>query len=257
MKNLTVQKEITIKQAMKKLSQSGTKCLIVTDQKSYLLGTLSDGDIRKAILKGAAVDDQILEIYNQRPTVLEEGNYNHKDAKKLFIKSKFGLIPVVDEKGALVDILFWETLFQNGEKKWDKRLDIPVVIMAGGKGTRLEPFTKVLPKPLVPINEKPVIEHIIERFTDAGVREFILTINYKASIMKAFFEELNPNYSVDFIQEEKPLGTAGSLKSLEGKFKEPFMVTNSDIIIKADYDDLYFGGIHEKIHHTLWYLRIK
>ena len=111
--------------------------------------------------------------------------------------------------------------------------------MAGGKGTRKEPFTKVLPKPLVPIHEKPVIEHIIERYTDVGVNEFIFTVNYKARIMKAFFEELKPDFSVDFVEEQDPLGTAGSLKFLENRFDMPFFVTNCDIIIKADYSDLY------------------
>ena len=239
MRDITVQGNITIRQAMKKLSQSGEKCLIITDEKSNLLGTLSDGDLRKAILKGAAVGDHVTDVYQQRPTVLVEGNYSLKDAKKLFTKNKFDLIPVVDEKCKLVDILFWETVLQNGENQREQKLDIPVVIMAGGKGTRLEPFTKVLPKPLVPIHEKPVIEHIIERFTEVGVRNFILTVNYKASIMKAFFEELAPDFSVEFLEEQEPLGTAGSLRLLEGRFNTPFMVTNSDIIIKADYPDLY------------------
>jgi len=239
MRDITVQSTITIRQAMKKLSQSGEKCLVITDQESNLLGTLSDGDLRKAILKGANVGDHVTNIYQQSPTVLVEGNYNIKNAKKLFTKNKFDLIPVVDQKGKLVDVLLWETLFQNEENKREDVLDIPVVIMAGGKGTRLEPFTKVLPKPLVPIHEKPVIEHIIERFTEVGVNKFIVTLNYKSSIMKAFFEELEPDFTVDFVEEQEPLGTAGSLKFLEGRLNKPFIVTNCDIIIKADYFDLY------------------
>ena len=111
--------------------------------------------------------------------------------------------------------------------------------MAGGKGTRLEPFTKVLPKPLIPIHEKPVIEHILEHFTNVGVKQFILTVNYKARIMKAYFEELKPDYSIDFVEEQKPLGTAGSLKFLENKFNSPIFVTNCDIIIQADYPDIF------------------
>jgi NDP-sugar pyrophosphorylase family protein len=151
---------------------------------------------------------------------------------------------VVDEKGKLVDILFWESVFKNGNNRQNEKIDMPVVIMAGGKGTRLGLFTKVLPKPLVPIHEKTVIEHIIERFTDVGADQFILTINYKARIMKAYFEELNPDYSVNFVEESKPLGTAGSLKFLENKFDKPFMVSNCDIIIKTDYLDLY--EFHQK-----------
>ena len=249
MKDITVQPDITIRKAMKKLNQSGEKCLIITNAQKSLLGTLSDGDLRRAILKGATMGDTIESVYQHKPTVLRHKHYDLSEAKKLFTKQKFDIIPVVDEEGKLKDILFWKTVFRNGENREKKCLDTPVIIMAGGKGTRLELFTKVLPKPLVPIHEKPVIEHIIERFTDVGVDQFILTINYKARIMKAYFEELNPNYSVDFLEEHKPLGTAGSLKFLENKFDKPFMVTNCDIIIKTDYLDLY--KFHQKNNYDI------
>lgn len=224
---------------MKKLNKSGEKCLVIVDDKDKLLGTLSDGDLRKAIFKGAGVNISIDNIYHSNPTVLIKNKYKSIEAKKLFTQNKFDLIPVVDEKGNLQDILFWETVFKNDKNKRINKIDVPVVIMAGGKGTRLEPFTKVLPKPLIPIHEKPVIEHIIERFTAVGINKFILSINYKARIMKAFFEELKPDFSIDFIEEEKPLGTAGSLKLLNKIIDKPFMVTNCDIIIKVDYPDLY------------------
>ena len=239
MKDITAQPNITIRQAMKKLSQSGQKCLVIVDENMTLLGTLSDGDLRKAILKGALVGDSIKDIYHSQPTVLIEGKYNREEAKIFFSKNKFDLIPLVNDEGKLTDILLWENLFKNVKKKQNISLDIPVVIMAGGKGTRLEPFTKVLPKPLLPIHEKPVIEHILERFTNVGVNTFILTVNYKARIMKAFIEELKPDFSVGFVEEHEPLGTAGSLKFLEDRFDKPFFVTNCDIIIKADYPDLY------------------
>ena len=242
--DITVNSYITIRHAMKKLGQTGEKCLVVIDEKNTMLGTLSDGDLRKAILKGSGVGDYISDIYCQKPTVFVKGKYSTKDVKKLFIKNKFDLIPVVDDKGKLSDILLWETVFKNDKNRQNEKLDVPVVIMAGGKGTRLEPFTKVLPKPLVPIHDKPVIEHIIERFVKVGVNEFILTINHKARILKAFFEELRPDYSIDFVEEQDPRGTAGSLKLLEGRFSEPFVVTNCDIIIKADYLDLY--AFHQK-----------
>jgi len=239
MKDITVNPDINIRQAMKALSQSGEKCLVIIDEKKALLGTLSDGDLRKAILRGASVNASICDIYQPKPTVFVKGKYSTEDAKKLFTQNKFDLIPVVDEKGKLADIILWETVFKNDNNRQNEKLDISVVIMAGGKGTRLEPFTKVLPKPLVPIHDKPVIEHILERFTEVGVNEFIITINHKARILKAFFEELKPDYSVDFVEEQEPLGTASSLKFLENRFDRPFMVSNCDIIIKANYLDLY------------------
>ena len=239
MKDLIVLPNITIKQALKKISQSGEKCLVVVNKNNNLLGTLSDGDLRKSILKGIGLSEPITSVYNPKPTVLVESNFKLIQAKKLFLNKKYDLIPIVNEKGILVDILVWEKVFKNKKKKLHQDLNVPVVIMAGGRGTRMEPFTKVLPKPLIPIHEKPVIEHIIEQFTAVGVNKFVLTVNYKAQIMKAFFEELNPDYSVDFLEEKEPLGTAGSLKFLQGKFDKSFLVTNCDIIIKTNYVDLY------------------
>ena len=110
--------------------------------------------------------------------------------------------------------------------------------MAGGKGTRLEPFTNVLPKPLIPINEKTVIEHIIEKFLKNNISNFIITLNYKSKILKAFFDEIKPKFNVSFIDEPKPLGTAGGLSLLTGKIKKPFLVTNCDTIININTDDL-------------------
>lgn len=239
MKDLKTTPNISIREALKKLNHSGHKCLIIVDNNNTLIGTLSDGDLRKAILRGFNVGNPIKGIYQSDPTVLLSGEYSKEEAKKIFIKKKFDLIPVVDQNGKCVDVLSWEKIFNNGEKKSDKKLSTPVVIMAGGKGTRLEPFTNILPKPLMPIHDKPIIEHIIERFTDVGVNHFILSINYKASIIKAYFEELEPDYTFEFIEEKSPLGTAGSLKFLKNRFEKPFLVTNCDIIIRTDYQDLY------------------
>ncbi len=239
MKDIVVQLGITIHQAMKNLSQTGQKCLVITDEENMLIGTLSDGDLRKAILKGATVRDSIENFYQQKPAVLVEGKYSLSEAKKLFLQHNFDLVPIVNEIGKLEDILLLESILKNGDNQQKDKLDVPVLIMAGGKGTRMEPFTKILPKPLVPVNEKPIIEHIIQRFTGFGCHEFHLTVNYKARILKAYFEELQPEYNVTFVDENEPLGTAGSLQYLNGKFDTAFFVTNCDIIIKTDYVSLY------------------
>ena len=239
MKDITIQPNITIRQAMKKLNQAGEKCLVIVDEKNTLLGTLSDGDLRKSILKGVVVGDPIKSIYQQNPTVLVEGKYSLSEAKKLFLKHNFDLIPVVNENRLLTDILHFQSVFKNAENQQKSKLDVPVIIMAGGRGTRMQPFTKILPKPLVPIQEKPIIEHIIQRFTDIGCHEFYLTVNYKGRILKAYFEELQPEYRVHFVEEDEPLGTAGSLRFMERKLDKPFFVTNCDIIIKSDYASIY------------------
>ena len=172
-----------------------------------------------------------------------QNQYTSDEAKRILRDKKIDLIPIVDEEYKVVDYITWSII--NGRKQNKKTLcNVSVVIMAGGKGTRMEPFTSVLPNPLIPIHEKPIIEHIIERFTDMGCSDFHLTVNYKGKILKAYFEELKPDYSVSFVDESQPLGTAGSLQYLKEKFDKPFFVTNCDIIIKADYVNLY--EFHQK-----------
>jgi len=238
MKDITVRPDITIREAMKALDTTAEKCLLVVDGGKKLLGTLTDGDLRRSILGGAQFTHDISGCFKKEPIVLVSGTFKNEEISVLLREHKLDLIPVVDGDGMVVDYMTWTSL---GEKK-RPALDlsrVPVVVMAGGKGTRMEPFTKVLPKPLVPIHDKTVIEHIIERFTDVGCNEFHLTVNYKGRILKAYFEELQPNYEVYFVDESEPLGTAGSLRLLQGTGNLPFFVTNCDIIIKADYAALY------------------
>tara|TARA_Y100001935_G_C17310048_1_gene515209 strand:+ start:4948 stop:6000 length:1053 start_codon:yes stop_codon:yes gene_type:complete len=251
MKSLYVKPDITIREAMKKLSQSGEKCLVVVDQKNTLLGTLSDGDLRKAILNGSEVSETINKIYNSSPTILFDGEYSVDEVKELFIQQRFDLIPIVNNQRELKDILLLKNILKSGEEEQKEKLNAPVVIMAGGRGTRLEPFTSVLPKPLVPVDEKPIIEHIIEKFTDVGCNDIFLSVNYKGNIMKAYFDELKPSYNVSYIDEITPLGTAGSLRYLKGKFNNPFFVTNCDIVVNADYASLMNDHIKNNNDITL------
>ncbi len=239
MNELIISSDISIRDAMKKMSEIGEKCLVITGQDNILIGTLSDGDIRKAILKGANFRESIEPFYQKSPTVLLEDKFEASDVKNIFHDKEFDIIPVINSKGNLIDIIKWNSFFNTPSKKNELKINVPVVIMAGGKGTRLEPFTKVLPKPLIPIHEKPIIEHIIELFNQIGCDKFYLTVNYKARILKAYFEELQPDYKTHFISEKSPLGTASSLGLLNRRFTEPFFVTNCDIIIKADYCKIY------------------
>ena len=135
-----------------------------------LLGTLSDGDVRKAILKkGASMDSSIKNIFQPNAKYFVQGKFNINQAKRILIKQRYDLIPIVNEEKILKDIILLRDLYKNNNNKTKRKLKAPVVIMAGGRGTRMEPFTKILPKPLLPIHEKPVIEHIIEKFNNVGV----------------------------------------------------------------------------------------
>jgi len=243
MKDLTISPNITISHAMKALDATAKKCMLVVNQNNELLGTLTDGDLRRSILSGLKFSEKIKNTYNTNPTFLIQGSYTKKEAENLLKNMELDLIPIVDENHILVDYVTWSIL--DSDSPHSKTLEnVPVVIMAGGKGTRMEPFTKILPKPLIPVHDKPIIEHIIERFTDLGCTEFHLMVNYKGRILKAYFEELQPKYRVNFIEELEPLGTAGSLSFLNRQFDQPFFVSNCDIIIKADYASLY--EFHQK-----------
>lgn len=238
---------IIIREALKTLNKAATGCLIIINEKGKLVGTLSDGDIRRCILSKRSLNGTINNLYTKSPLYLVDGQYNDRDVKNIFLKCKISIIPIVDSNKMVIDFLHNIEYFSDDQAKKEKfnnLSNVPVVIMAGGKGTRLEPFTHVLPKPLVPIREKPIIEHIIERFTELGCSDFYLTANYKGKILKAYFEELQPNYDVHFVEEKQSLGSAGSLRFLDGKLNLPFFVTNCDTIIKAEYTDLY--EFHQK-----------
>jgi dTDP-glucose pyrophosphorylase len=237
--NLLILPDVTISEAMIAMNRSSVKCLIVIDSSQILIGTLSDGDIRKSLLKGKTIKDKVKDIYNDQPMYFREGTFTSQEVKKTLLEKKLNLAPVVDGNLRVIDVLFWEEIFRNDVSvNRIQRIEAPVIIMAGGKGIRLEPFTHVLPKPLVPIKGKTVIEHIIDSFVACGVKDFYLTVNHKSRIIKAYFEDLQPSYKVSFIDEKKPLGTGGSLKYMKGKIKETFIVTNCDIIINMEYAGL-------------------
>ena len=253
MKNLLIKLNTNIKNALEQLSKTGEKCLIVVDKENRLLGTLSDGDVRKAILKGKFHKDKINKFYQKNPTFLRKENYSPNQAKNILIKKRIDIIPIIEKSRKVVEVLTFANIFKKSKNNHRSgAFSTTVVIMAGGKGTRLEPFTSVLPKPLVPINEKPVIEHIIEKFVNNNNNvNFFITLNYKSRVLRAFFQEKRTNYKLSFVEEPKPLGTVGGLSLLEGKIKKPFLVTNCDTIININFDNLMNFHISNRNSLTL------
>jgi NDP-sugar pyrophosphorylase family protein len=149
-------------------------------------------------------------------------------------------MPVLDEQGNLADVYFWEDLFTSSEKRVDARLNVPVVIMAGGKGTRLKPLTNILPKPLIPIGEKTIMEVIIDKFCQYGICQFYISVNYKHELIKFYFDQIEKkDYKIDYVQEKDFLGTAGSLFLLKNKITTTFFVSNCDILIDENYSEIY------------------
>ena len=239
MKNIFINMEISILEAFKVLDETAEKCLLITDKNKKLLGTITDGDLRRAILNGKKFSEPIKNCCNRNPVSIDHRSYNDKLAAKLLVDKNLTLIPVTNQKHQVVDYITWSN-FKDGYKDKIKNSlsGIPVLIIAGGKGSRLKPFTKILPKPLIPINEVPILEHITNQFTAYGISKFYISVNYKSKIIKAYFEDLNPSYEVSFIEEKKPLGTIGSLHYLDGIINQPCFISNCDILIKSDYEKI-------------------
>lgn len=232
-----INEDLPLRKAMKWMSDFGKKNLFIVNKKNILLGSLSDGDIRKWILSCGSLNDQVRKIINRKPKTVNNG-YKVEEVKKIMLKHLIGSVPVISSDGIVEDVLTWEKVFSGQKPSHKKRLNLPVVIMAGGEGKRLDPFTRVLPKPLIPIGEKPIIEIIMDRFGEYGVKDVFLTVNHKAKMIKSYFDDSTSDYNIKYIEETKPLGTAGSLKLLKSKVKGPFIVTNCDILIESAYDEI-------------------
>ncbi len=236
LKNILVKPDHTIKQALKQMDSMGEKTLLVVDDQNMLWGTVTDGDVRRWILKGRNLTENVSKVMNPKPISLKY-NFERETAKNLMIKQTLECLPIVDDNKKVISAVWWVDLFENKSKKL-KALNVPVVIMAGGEGSRLEPFTKILPKPLMPIGDRPIIEIIINRFMDYGCDDFYLSLSYKSNIIKAYFSDLKQKYKITYIHEKQPLGTAGSLHFLKKRIKKTFFMSNCDIVIDADYADI-------------------
>lgn len=239
-KNIKIRPDISIKKAMRALDLAEEKIVLVVDDNERMIGCLSAGDIRRYILKYNDINGSIEKAYNKNPFFVNEDEYDADKVKKMLIEKRLELIPILDKDHKVVDYITWEDAhYDKARYKPKRQISTSVVIMAGGEGKRLDPFTRVLPKPLVPIGNKPIVELIIDKFRDYGIKDYYLVVNHMAKVLKAFFRENPQPYSIHFIDEDKPLGTAGSLRKLMGKTEGPLFVTNCDIIIETDYADLY------------------
>jgi len=226
----------TLLQAMKQMDANDIKLLIILDEDIFI-GLISIGDIQRAIINNISLDKSIKDVIRTNIKVAYVGD-DFNTIKETMIEYRTECMPVLDGK-TLVDVYFWEDVFPE-ERKVNKFLfDIPVVIMAGGKGTRLKPITNVIPKPLVPIGEKPIMEIIIDSFHKSGSNTFYASVNYKADMIKYYFDGIEHDYHIDYFIEDRPLGTAGSMYLLKDKIHSTFFVSNCDIVIDQDYREIY------------------
>ena len=232
-RDIFIEKDITIREAIKVLDETARKIIFVLEN-DILIGTVTDGDVRRWILRSGDLNHTVNNIMNSNPITLNIRE-SHL-ARKVMKLKQIEAVPIVNDSNNVIDIIFW-----NDEKlslKENKKISTPVVIMAGGKGTRLYPYTKILPKPLIPIGDYCITERIIDRFIKFGCENFYLTVNYKKNMIKAYFEDLDKKYKLNYVEEEKFLGTGGSLHLLKESINETFFVSNCDILVEANYLDI-------------------
>ena len=256
MKNLIINNSATIKQSLYRLEKNIQKCLLVVNEKKVFIGTLTDGDIRRAIIFGSNVDSKIDKYVRKKAYSMTSEYYskiNSRDLKRFIeklSKSRIDVVPILDNKKRIIDFIDTQQhqdLSNDPDNFFDK---IPLVIMAGGKGTRLKPFTDIFPKPLVPINNLPTVEHIINYFKESGIKKIYLTLNYKKKLIKSYFED-NKIHKLKYVEEKKILGTAGSLSLFKKKINSNFFVCNCDTIVKINLKKFYEYHTKGKFDITL------
>jgi dTDP-glucose pyrophosphorylase/CBS domain-containing protein len=249
-KERIIEANIPVLEALKKMDVLQVKLLFVFDNNSFK-GLLSIGDIQRAIIRNESLDTPIKNIIRKDITVARISE-DEQSIKARMLEFRTECMPVLDEEGELADVYFWEEIFPTSEKRVNAKLDVPVVIMAGGKGTRLKPLTNVLPKPLIPIGENTIMEVIIDKFCQYGICQFYISVNYKHELIRFYFDHIeNKGYEINYIKEEEFLGTAGSLFLLKNKIHRTFFVSNCDILVDEDYSEIYKYHVDNKNAITL------
>ena len=241
-KKIKITRDATIKKALKVIEDGAIKIALIVDKKDKLIGTLSDGDIRRGFLKGLSISSSVKSLINKKPLVGKKNDIKEKLLNIAFSK-KIHQIPIVDSKGKVTEILLTDELKKN-EIKLNK-----VVIMAGGKGTRLRPLTKNTPKPMLKVGGKPILQAIIKRFSDCGFKDLIICVNYKSHIIENYFGNGDKfGVKIEYVKEKKRMGTAGALSFIKKKLTKPFFVINGDLLTNLDFEKML--DFHDKHNAT-------
>lgn len=248
-KERTIQSKTTVLQSLKKMDETKVKMLFVYEAEQFV-SILTIGDIQRAIIKGVDMNQPVMSIIDLNKKFASPTDTSESIREKMMVL-RAECMPVVDEEGNLIDVYFWKEMFKHSAAQKREKIDLPVVIMAGGKGTRLKPITNVIPKPLVPIGDKTILEVIMDQFEGIGCKKFYMSVNYKADMMEYYLSQLDHKYDIEFFMEDKPLGTIGSVSLLKGKITTPFFVSNCDSINDQDYRDVYDYHVQNKNDLTI------
>ena len=245
LKKIMINENATIKQALNTISKGAIKIVFAIDNKGKLIGTLSDGDIRRGLLKGLSTSNSVNSLINKKPLIGKK-NENRKNLLNKAISKNIQQIPIIDNRGKVIEI------FLTDDFRKDKIKSNKVVIMAGGKGMRLRPLTRHIPKPMLKVGNKPILETIIERFNECGFGDFIICVNYKSKMIKNYFgngEKFGVN--IKYVNEKIKMGTAGALSLIKQKLKEPFFVINGDLLTNLNYQKMLDFHIKNKAIATM------
>ena len=241
----------TIIQTMKLMDDACTKLFLVFDEAKFL-GIITNGDLQRAIIAHRPFETPIGKIVSKIGKLFAKEGDDREKIREWMLAKRAEMMPVINDEGNLIDVIFWDEVLSDTPSEDNRpKINLPVVIMAGGKGTRLKPITNVIPKPLVPVGDKTILEVIMDQFENIGCHKFYMSVNYKADMMKYYLSQLDHKYDIEFFMEEKPLGTIGSVSLLKGKITTPFFVSNCDSINEQDYRDVYDYHLSNKNDMTI------
>lgn len=226
-----VQESTDVIEVMRQID-AGARGIVFVCRGRKLCAAVTDGDIRRHIITNGSLTDPIMKIASVPPVFLEHGKEDM--AADVMKKNYITAVPIVNENQEIINICFWRDKDRDQDEK-RLSLQMPLVIMAGGKGTRLKPYTDILPKPLIPVGKKTITEHIMDRFAEYACRDVMMIVNYKKDFIKAYFKDICTESKITFIEEEEYLGTGGGLRLLLDRLDTTFFMSNCDILIDADY----------------------
>jgi len=231
--NIKLNKNATIKEALKIIDSGAMQIALVVDDNDTLVGTLTDGDIRRGLLKGLDLDSSIESIIFKTPTIATISD-TKEEILKIALSKKLHQIPIVDAGGKIVGIQEIDELIKPKEKT------NKVVLMVGGLGTRLRPLTEDTPKPMLKVGDKPILQTIVEKFAEYGYTNIVMCVNYKSHVIQDYFGDGSKfGVSIEYILEEQRMGTAGALSLLKEKPTEPFFVMNGDLLTNVNFEHLH------------------
>ena len=231
--NIKLKQNATIKEALGIIDSGAMQIALVVDDNDKLLGTLTDGDIRRGILRGLDLDSSIETIVFKEPAIAKISS-TKEEILKIALSKKLHQIPIVDDNGIVLDLKEIDELVE------PKIKTNRVILMVGGLGTRLRPLTQDTPKPMLKVGNKPILQTIVEKFAEYGFINITMCVNFNASIIRDYFgdgKEFGVN--IDYVLEQKRMGTAGALSLLKERPSEPFFVMNGDLLTNVNFEHIF------------------